>query len=208
MKALVSAALLLVVAVPLAHGKDKKKSAIPAVFANAHYVYVQSEDGDIMKPGLFPEDREAIANVQDAVKEWKRYVVTINRRDADLVFIVRKGRLAAVQPYGGVGIGNAPPNATAGSYPNRNAPGPNNPNADQTNSGTEIGARSDVGPSDDLLRVYTQTPDGRLNGPLWSREIKDGLDTPNVLLVRVLREAVEKAYPPQAAAQPAPPTQP
>ena len=207
MKALVSAALLLVLAVPLAHAKDKKKSGLPAVFANAHYVYVQSEDGDIMKPGLFPEDREAIANVQDAVKEWKRYVITLNRSDADLVFIVRKGRMAAAQPYVGVGVGNGP-NGPVGSYPNRNPAGPNNPNPDQTNTGTEIGARTEMGPSDDLLRVYTRTPDGRLNGPFWSREMKDGLEAPNVPLVRFLRDAVEKAYPPQAANQPPTPAKP
>ena len=166
MKMLIRAALVLLLAGSVANAKDKKKSGLPAAFEHARYVYVQSEDGDIMKPGLFPEDRQAIADVEDAVKDWQRYAVTLNRKDADLVFIVRKGRLAGVQPYGGVGIGNAPPNVSIGGNPNRNPAGPNNPNGDPGGNSAEIGTRGEMGPADDLLRVYALTPDGRLSGPL------------------------------------------
>lgn len=196
MKSISAIFLLLALSAPVALAKDKKPK-VPAVFENARYVYVQAEEGDVINPNLFPEDRAAIGNVQDAVRDWKRYAVTLNRREADLVFIVRKGRTAAAQLHGDVGVGNQPPMA---GFPNR-PPGPNNPNGEQTTTG--IGMQGEAGPGDDLLRVYTLTPDGKLNGPIWSREIKEGLDAPGVLLVRVLRDAVDKAYPPQSDAQPA-----
>lgn len=101
MKFFKSIAVALAVVAPLVLAKDKKKDNLSALFSNARYVYIQAEDGDIMKPGLFPEDREAIANVQDALKDWHRYALTINRGDADLIIIVRKGRLAAAQVHGG-----------------------------------------------------------------------------------------------------------
>jgi hypothetical protein len=65
-----------------------------------------------------------------------------------------------------------------------------------------VGAAGEVGPPDDLMRVYMQTPDGKLTGPLWSREMKDGLDNPSVLLLQQLKQAVEHAYPPVPPAQP------
>lgn len=65
----------------------------------------------------------------------------------------------------------------------------------------EIGARGEAGPSDDLLRVYLVGTDGHRGALLWSREMRDGLDAPQALLVRQLRQAVDKAYPPQTAAQ-------
>ena len=83
--------LLLVAPFAVAQQKPKKHSDLPAVFSNARYVYVQAEDGDIMRPGLYPEDRDAISDVQQGIRDWNRYAVAINREDADLIFIVRKG---------------------------------------------------------------------------------------------------------------------
>jgi hypothetical protein len=200
MKVFKSIAVLVVLVVPLAFAKDKKKDTLPALFSSARYVYVQAEDGDIMKPGLNPEDREAIANVEDAMKNWHRYALTLNRGDADLVIIVRKGRIASAQVNGGVGVGSV-------SYPNRNPAGPANTNGDRTDSYETVGARGEVGPADDIMRVYSLSQ-GKLMGPLWSSEMKDGLDAPAVMLLRSLRQAVDHAYPPQAASQPANPPDP
>jgi hypothetical protein len=203
MKVFKSIAILLTVFAPLALAKDKKKDTLPALFSNARYVYVQAEDGDIMKPGLFPEDRDAIANVQDALKGWPRYSLTLNRNDADLIIIVRKGRLASAQVHGTVTTGT--PTGIGGAYPNRNPAGVGNSdpdrNPDRTDSGDTLGARGEVGPADDILRVFSLSPQGKLSGPLWSSEMKDGLDAPNVMLLRALRDAVDRAYPPQPAAQ-------
>lgn len=204
--------LLLAIASPLALAKDKKPG-LSAVFNTARFVYVQSEDGDIMKPGLYPEDREAIANVEDALRDWNRYVITLNRKDADLVIIVRKGRLVAAQGQGNIALGN-PPQIGGATYPGHNPAGPGNTgpgstSPDRTASTAEgIGARGEAGPSDDLLRVFMTTPEGKLSGPLWSREQKDGLDAPNVRLLAALKDAVNRAYPPQPATQPTSPAKP
>jgi hypothetical protein len=230
MKFMKCTAILLALAAPVALAKDKNKNKVPAVFSTARFVYVQAEDGDVMNPGLFPEDRDAISNVQDGVRDWKRYTLTLNRSDADLVFIVRKGRLASGQLHGDVGVASGP--MMGGAYPggrpggsgnpgatgNPGAPGnpggPGNPPADPNsdrmgNMGPyQGGARSDVGPADDLLRVYTLTPDGKLSGPIWQREMQDGLDEPSIRLLRELRDAVDRAYPPQASTQPATPAKP
>lgn len=207
MKSPKSIAVLLALVAPLALAKDKKKDTLPAVFSNAHYVYVQCEDGDIMKPGLFPEDRDAIANVQDALKDWNRYSLTLDRKDADLIIIVRKGRLAAAQARGDIGVGRPPD--IGGSFPSRNPAGPGNTDPgrtpDRTDTVDSLGARGEVGPNDDTLRVFALTPQGKLSGPLWSREMKDGLDAPDVSLLRALREAVDRSYPPQSARPPASP---
>jgi hypothetical protein len=210
MKFVKSIAILLALAAPLALAKSKKKDTLPAFFANARFVYVQAEDGDIMKPGLFPEDRDAIANVQDALREWNRYSLTMHRNEADLIFIVRRGRLAAAQLHGGVGVGS--PTGIGGSYPNRNPAGAGNSNPgsnpDRADNVDAIGARGEAGPADDTLRVFSLTPEGKLSGPLWSREMKDGLDAPEVVLLRFLRDAVDRDYPPQPASPPAPTKKP
>jgi len=67
-----------------------------------------------------------------------------------------------------------------------------------------FGVGAEAGPSDDMLRVFTTNPDGKLIGPVWYRELKDGLDGPTVLLLQQLRAAVEKAYPSQTPNQPTP----
>jgi hypothetical protein len=195
MKLIMSVAVALVLAAPLGLAKDKKRKDLSTVFSTARYVYVQAEDGDVMDPRLFPEDRQAIADVQDMLKDWNRYTVTLSRKDAELVMIVRKGRLAGAQAHGGVGIGTGP--EFGGSYPgSRNPAGPNN-----TGGGisTEIGARGEAGPSDDTLRIFMARTDGGLGGMLWSREMNDGLDAPNMMLLRTLRQEVDRAYPPQTA---------
>ncbi len=172
----------------LAHSKPKKPD-LPAVFENAKYVYVESVDGDIFKPGLFPEDRRAIADVQDKVREWKRYAIALDRQEADLVFVVRKGRLAAVQPHVGVSDGpRTQPGQTRqpGQFPGQ---GP----------ATEVGVRTEVGEPEDMLRVYIQN-NGQLSAMVWDRTMEGGLNAPTVRLVRQLQDAVEKAYPPTAPA--------
>jgi len=174
-----------------AHAKGKKRAEISSVFANAHYVYVQAVDGDIMNPEVYPEDRNAISNVQQALRDWSRYAITTERSQADLVFVVRKGRLVGLEGRGGIG-----------SQPYPGAQGPGQVPQPGTGTAGSVGVGTQVGPDEDVLRVFTLATDGKLNGPLWTREMLDGLDAPAVLLVRQLKEAVEAAYP----SQPAPPS--
>jgi hypothetical protein len=159
-----------------------KKPDLPAVFQNARYIYVEAVDGDIFKPGLFLEDRRAIADVQDKVREWKRYAISINRNEADLVFVVRKGRLAAVEAHVGVSDGPRSQPRQPGQFPGQGR-------------ATEVGVRTEVGEPEDMLRVYIQN-NGQLSAVVWDRTMEGGLNAPTVQLVKQLKDAVEKAYPP------------
>ena len=167
----------------LAYGKPKKPE-VPAVFQNARYVYVEAMDGDVLKPGLFPDDRQAIYDVEESLRKWKRYSLTMNRSDAELVLVVRKGRLVDAQLHGGVSGGPSP-----------QAPG-------QTRT-TEIGARTEVGEPDDELIVYMQDQ-GHRGMKVWERAMDGGLDAPAILLMQQLRKAVDSAYPPTPSTPPKP----
>jgi len=199
MKLVKPVALALLMWAPLAPAKDKKKKDVPALFNNARYVYVRAEDGDILNPRLFPEDRDAIANVEDELQDWKRYAVVLHQSEAELVMVVRKGRLASAQVGGGVGVGRSP-DVIGGTYPgSRNPADPNSRGGGGVS--TEIGARTEVGPPDDLLRVYSVNPDGSRGALLWTGSMQDGLDAPQLPLVQQLKQAVDRAYPPQTASQ-------
>jgi hypothetical protein len=193
MKALKLAAPILVcfLIVTLAQSKPKKPE-VPAVFQNARYIYVEAVDGDLLKPGLYPEDRQAISDVQDSIRAWNRYTIALNRNEADLVIVVRKARLAGAQIHGGVSGGTR---TQPGQAPNPDSSG--GPILQGSRS-AEVGAGAEVGPDIDLLRIYIQN-DGELTGTVWSREQHGGLDAPSVPLIAQLKAAVEHAYPQTAS---------
>ncbi len=193
MKALKLAAPLLVCLLIVTSGQSKpKKPDVPAVFQNARYVYVEAVDGDVLKPGLYPEDRQAINDVQDSIRAWNRYAIALNRGEADLVIVVRKGRLAGAQLHGGISGGTR---TQPGQAPNPDLGG--GPII-QGGRSTEVGAGGEVGPDVDILRIYIQN-DGKLTGIVWSREQDGGLDVPSLPLIAQLRAAVERAYPQTAS---------
>jgi hypothetical protein len=169
----------------LLHAKNKKPT-VPAVFGQAQYVYVEAIDGKEFDPNLNPDDRIAIADVRDALDNWKRYTLTTSREDAQLVVVVRKGRAAGanvdIAPYHGQFPGSAGQPGEPGSI----------------GSGAEIGA--EAGPPDDLLEVCQVNPDGKMSSPLWEQSMPEGLNAPKVMLLRQFEEAVDKAYPPQPPA--------
>ncbi len=195
--------------------KKPKKPVVPAVFAQARYVYVEATDGNEFDPRLLPEDREAIVNIENAIRAWGRYDLTTRREEAELVFVVRKGRLATAEgtigvnrlpnagtdPSAGTGpggstgpIGNTGSARQGGQYPGQ-----------QDDSGTEFGARGEVGPPDDLFQVRQRNADGSLSSPLWMRSLGDGLNGPHPVLFAQFKDAVDKAYPPNP---PSPPSKP
>lgn len=66
-----------------------KAPPFPGVLANARYVYVAAYDGDQFDPNLLPEDRLAIANVQDAIQKWGKLFVVYQPDQADVVIMVQ-----------------------------------------------------------------------------------------------------------------------
>jgi hypothetical protein len=189
------AVALLLLVLPIAALGKNKKNDLPAVFGNATYVYVESEDGDALKPGLYPDDRRAIADVQDALHDWNRYKLTMRRSQAELVLVVRKGRIA----NGRIGVnvpGGAPlPSGQAPGQGPGHGPG-------SAGGGPGVGVGAEAGPEDDMLRVYTLDPDGKLIGPIWNRSEPEGLAAPQLGLFRQLKSAVERAYPASAPPKP------
>jgi hypothetical protein len=180
------ALVLLLLPALLAAQTAKKKPSTPAAFRNARYAWVEAFNGDAFTPRVVPEDRQAIADVEDALRDWSRYSLTTSRSQADLVFIVRKGRIASATLGGTVGAGTGPVNRPVSSQ---------GPISDPVGNGGGIGVGTEVGSPDDILEVHTLNPDGTLGIVLWERSFPDGLDAPQVTLIAQLKKAVERDYP-------------
>jgi hypothetical protein len=168
------------------YSKPNKKDDFPKVLLNARYVYVEAEDGDIHSLKLIPEDRQAIGDVEDALRSWNRYNVTFRRSEAELIFVVRKERIASAKVGGTIGRSTGP-----GSVPGT------------TETETHEAGRVDaeVGPNQDMLYVYLVNPDGKKIGPVWHQYLKDGLDKPEMPLFQKFKDQVEAATKAQAAAK-------
>jgi hypothetical protein len=85
---------VLITSVASAQTPSNKQGQVPtAILLNSRHVYVEAWDGDFFNPHLLPEDRKAILDVQNALQDWNRYLVTVKRRDAEILVVVRKGRI-------------------------------------------------------------------------------------------------------------------
>ncbi|MFY9789633.1 MAG: hypothetical protein WA474_09270 [Candidatus Sulfotelmatobacter sp.] len=62
--------------------------AFPGTLVNSRYVYVTSYDGDQFNTNLFPDDRQAIATVQDALQKWGKFTLVYQANQADIVLMV------------------------------------------------------------------------------------------------------------------------
>jgi hypothetical protein len=195
MNALKVTALILVLLPIAAFAQHKpKKPIVPAIFKNAQFAYVEAIDGQEFDPRLNPDDRQAIADVQVALRQWNRYALTTRREDANIVIVVRKGR--AVVARAGVIVGSS----SGGASPQEN-PSPGQPRGQ---AGTSVGVvgGGEVGTPDDLFEVCQLNSNGTLSSPLWLRTFPDGLDGPQMMLFEQFKDAVERAYPSQPANQP------
>jgi hypothetical protein len=61
---------------------------MPRTLANARFVYVTAYDGDQFDTNLLPEDRAAIAHVQDEIQKWGKLTLVYRPEDADIVLRV------------------------------------------------------------------------------------------------------------------------
>ena len=62
--------------------------AFPGTLVNARFVYVTSYDGDQFNPSLFPDDRQAISTVQDAMQKWGKFILVYEPHQADIILMV------------------------------------------------------------------------------------------------------------------------
>ena len=163
-----------------------KKPALPEAFNTALSVFVEArDDRDITDISLDRDDRKAILDVQDGIQDWGRYALSRSRIDADLILVVYKGRIVRDQTNSGAPGGLRLP---AGHSPVQDP-------SDVAQSGMNAGPSDGVSREKDQLLVYQVRSDGKLKDPIWRSEQEGGLDAPNVVLFRRLKDEVEKAYP-------------
>jgi hypothetical protein len=122
-----------------------------------------------MPPYTSSIDIRVRSEVEEALRKWGRYVVTIDPKAADLIVAVRVGRHASTD-VGGIGrVGT---------------------------EGTAIGgvAGGEVGPGRDLMEVYIADHfNGGEGTLLWQRAEDGGLDSPDFPLIQKFRREVEAA---------------
>lgn len=146
----------------------KDKPTLPQIIMNARYVLVTTYSGDDpANPQMMPDDRRAIADVQDAIRKWGRYALAYERKNADLIILVRKGRYAEALAGVRIHADSQRPNASIGPAIN-----------------------GDAGDPQDMLTVY-DAAQGIDSPPLWRGRALDGLKPPQMNLVKQLRVKVE-----------------
>lgn len=88
MKKLMAAWVLSFVVLAGSAFAGKNTPAMPGILANARYVYVTAYDGDQYSSRLLPEDRAAIARVQDAIQKRGKLTLVYKPGDADMIIAV------------------------------------------------------------------------------------------------------------------------
>jgi hypothetical protein len=62
---------------------------MPRTLSNARFVYVVAYDGDQFSPNLLPEDRAAIARVEDGIEKWGKLTLVYRPQEADIILAVQ-----------------------------------------------------------------------------------------------------------------------
>lgn len=76
---MVACGMVLATTVLCAQHKPKKNAQVSNAFLQARYVYVETYRGeDITQPDVYQEDRQAIADVSEKIRNWKRYVLVLS----------------------------------------------------------------------------------------------------------------------------------
>ena len=150
-------------------GFAKDKNTFPALIVKAKFVWVTTYFGDDPADSrLKPGDRQALADVQDAIRDWGLYTLVYDRKKADLIILVRKGGAAEARSGIGIHVGS-----------------------NQPTSMRQV-TDADAGDPEDVLAVY-DADRGIDAAPLWRDRMDDGLNAPEVKLIQELRRKIEDA---------------
>lgn len=150
---------LFLLLLPAASLCQQALNPLPKLVVHAKYVLVTTYQGyDLSSPNLLPDDRQAVLAVQE---------LAYRPQDADLIFLVRKGRIMETQPQVRIGGGTGIP--------------------------VNVGANApvDVGDKRDMLAMFT-AEEGVDGTPLWRDFEAGGLSPPQMALMQELRKAVDK----------------
>ena len=195
--------LVLLLLIPQANARNKKKQLLPEYVLRAQTVAVviRPEAGEpLTSPNA---NRTAQNNVENAITKWGRFKVITNAEAADLIIAIRTGHA------NGPTIRNSPAdrrtNDQIGDIPDASqqghSPGQQGHSPDLTNSGpastTDRGPHisNEVGPSEDSFEVYRGRVDYPLDAPaVWRYVAKGALDDfPGVVAVEQFRNVITEA---------------
>lgn len=183
--------LVLLLCVAASAKKKDKKPSVDQRLLSAQYICITSDSGNDIDPRTQRRDRDAILRVENAIKAWGRYHVVYNEENADIVLVVRTGRV--------VGAGAGGPIAKS-PVPIPGVPGPNGSGISIGGPEVREGAEMDVSNvPDDMISIY----DARIGldymkstSVLWRKIMAHGLGanpSGRVPLVESLKKEVEEA---------------
>ena len=190
---------LLLLCVVAADAKGKKKALLTEDILQARTVVVIADPAagvDVSDPLA---NRNARLNVENAMRKWGRFQLTMDPYSADLIIVVRSGNGKLAGPtIGGIPISNDPATMQApdpGSFPDGRPPN-RMPAGEPTGPRRDVGPRPQMEPSvpDDMLSVYRGHRDNPTEYPAaWRYSAKDALKAPGVRAVEEFRKAIEEA---------------
>ena len=189
---------LLLLCVPLANPKDKKKIVLPGYVLQARTILVVVDPDAGVSPLNPNANRIAQEDVERAVMNWGRFTLAMEPGAAELVISIRKGTGRVVSPTisspgnrgvilepgdEGIRIGGQHGTPPPLSDPRTGAPRDTGPHPS-----------TEIGPSEDMLAVYRGGVEYPLDSPpAWCYVAKDSLNSPRVSAVAEFRKAIEEA---------------
>jgi hypothetical protein len=180
--------------IPHADAKNKKKQVLPdfVLKAQTAFVVINPDAGEPLANPM--ANRTARDSVENAMMKWGRFKLAINAQAADLIVVVRKGHA------GGPTIGGSPADKRPDSLPQLPDAAQHGPSPDLTNPGPGRSANrgphlsNEIGPSEDTLEVYQGGFDYPLDAPpVWRYMAKDALNGPQVAAVEQFRKAIDES---------------
>ena len=189
--------LLLLLLVPLADGKNKKKQTLPDYVLNAQTILVVIHP-DAGEPLTNPmANRTAQEDVERAMMKWGRFKLVMDAETADLVVAVRKGhasgptvrnspvddRPVIYQPSGGDVRG-------AGQHGRPDLTDPSLGGA--TDRGPHLS--NEIGSAQDAFEIYRGRVQYPLDSaPVWRYMAKDALSGPQVSAIEQFKKAIDES---------------
>jgi hypothetical protein len=159
--------------------QKKKANGMPQQVVVAQFMYVTSFHGDRFDPRTFPEDRQAIANMEEAIQAWHKYRLVSRPEDADIMLVVRPARAASAR----VGVGIPPIDSRGGGIDT------GRPSTGGLGVGTDI-----TSVPDDTLMVSLQPDrDPSAASFIWRRSQRNGLQGQKPALFEQFKKAVLEA---------------
>ncbi len=183
----------------VAVAKNKKKSPLPIDILQAHtaWVIVDPQAGvDVTDPNA---NRQARADVENALAKWGRLMPVTDPSQADLIIVIRKGNGKLVQPtIGGTPINAPPPVIAQRTDTGITAAGRTGPPLEES----QPHPQTEVGSTQDTFAVYRGNPaynnsandENPLDSPpAWRYTAKDALASPGVPAVDQFRKVIAES---------------